>query len=134
MIEIQAMFPVMVTPELEAVKQFYQDVFGFDAVFYEPAFYLHLVSPGSGAQLGFLAPAHASQPEFLHPMMSPDGYVISLEVRDAARAYEQARSMDLDFVMHLKHEDWGQIHFMLEDPAGFRVDVVEHAEAPDKQP
>ncbi len=134
MIEIQAAFPVMVTPELAAVKQFYQEVFGFTAVFHEPGFYLHLVSPGTWAQLGFLAPGHATQPEFLHPVMAPDGYVISLEVADAARAYEQAKSMDLDFAMRLKEESWGQIHFILEDPAGFRVDVVEHVEVPDEQP
>jgi catechol 2,3-dioxygenase-like lactoylglutathione lyase family enzyme len=134
MIDIQAAFPVMVTPELAAVKQFYQDVFGFSAVFYDPGFYLHLVSPGSGAQLGFLAPAHASQPEFLHTVMAPDGYVISLEVDDAARAYEQAKRMELDFAMHLKDESWGQIHFMLEDPAGFRVDVVQHVDAPGQHP
>lgn len=126
MIEIQALFPVMVTPDLAAVKQFYQTVFGFNAVFHEPGFYVHLVSPGTGAQLGFLAPGHATQPGFLHPVMATDGYVITLEVKNAARAYAQAQEMELDFIMHLKEETWGQIHFMLEDPAGFRVDVVEH--------
>lgn len=134
MIEIQAAFPVMVTPELAAVKQFYQEVFGFTAVFHEPGFYLHLVSSESGAQLGFLAPGHATQPAFLHPVMTADGYVISLEVADAAQAYEQAKSRDLDLAMHLKEESWGQIHFMLEDPAGFRVDVVQHVNVSDDQP
>lgn len=126
MIEIQALFPVMVTPDLAGVKQFYQTVFGFNAVFHEPGFYVHLVSPGTGAQLGFLAPGHGTQPGFLHPVMATDGYVITLEVENAARAYAQAQEMALDFIMHLKEETWGQIHFILEDPAGFRVDVVEH--------
>lgn len=126
MIEIQALYPVMVTPDLAAVKQFYQSVFGFNAVFHEPGFYLHLVSPNTGAQLGFLAPDHATQPGFLHPVMIADGYVITLEVKDAARAYAQAKEMDLGFVMHLKEETWSQVHFMVEDPAGFRIDVVQH--------
>ncbi|MDW5419182.1 VOC family protein [Iodobacter sp. CM08] len=126
MIEIEAMFPVMVTQNLESVKQFYEAVFGFNAVFYDPNFYLHLVSPNTGAQLGFLLPNHDAQPDFLHPMMSADGYVISLEVKDAAKAYREAKSLNLNFVMHLKEEVWGQIHFMLQDPAGFRVDVVQH--------
>ena len=56
MIEIEAMFPVMVTTDLEAVKQFYESIFSFNAVFYDPEFYLHLVSPSTGAQLGFLIP------------------------------------------------------------------------------
>lgn len=128
MIEIEAMFPVMVTPKLDAVKQFYEAVFGFNAVFYDPNFYLHLVSPNTGAQLGFLLPGHDSQPAFLHPIMPADGYVISLEVKDAAQAYAEAKIMNLNIVMHLKEEVWGQIHFMLQDPAGFRVDIVQHLE------
>jgi uncharacterized glyoxalase superfamily protein PhnB len=114
------------------VKQFYEAVFGFNAVFYDPNFYLHLVSPNTGAQLGFLLPNHDTQPEFLHPVMSADGYVISLEVKDAAKAYREAKNLNLNFVMHLKEEVWGQIHFMLQDPAGFRVDVVQHLDVVSK--
>jgi uncharacterized glyoxalase superfamily protein PhnB len=128
MIEINAMFPVMVAVNLEELKQYYESVFGFSAVFYDPSFYFHLVSPKSGAQLGFLLPDHATQPEFLHPVMFTDGYVISLEVRDAAQAYAEAEDMNLNVVMDLKEEAWGQIHFILQDPAGFRVDVVQHME------
>ena len=128
MIEIQAMFPVMVTGKLEEVKQFYESVFGFNAVFYDQNFYLHLVSPSTGVQLGFLLPDHVTQPEFLHSVMSCDGYVISLEVKDAAIACAEAQRMNLCFALDLKQEEWGQLHFMLQDPAGFRVDVVQHLE------
>ena len=129
MIEIEAMFPVMVTTELEAVKKFYESVFSFNAVFYDPKFYLHLVSPSTGVQLGFLTPNHTTQPDFLHPIMSTDGYVISLEVKDASQAYAEAKILNLDIAMQLKEEAWGQIHFMLKDPAGFRIDMVQHLEA-----
>lgn len=131
MIDIQAMFPVMVASNLAEIKQFYTSVFGFNAVFYDAEFYLHLVS-NSGVQLGFLLPEHPTQPQFLQTLMSPDGYVISLEVADAAKAYEEAMSMKLSIAMELKEEDWGQIHFMLEDPAGFKIDIVEHLEAAKK--
>ena len=128
MIEIEAMFPVMVAPNLEAIKQYYETIFGFNAVFYDPDFYLHLVSPNTGAQLGFLAPNHNSQPEFLQIIMPTNGYVISLEVKDAAMAYEEAKKLKLKIAMEIKEEVWGQVHFMLQDPAGFRVDVVQHLE------
>ncbi|WP_444996203.1 VOC family protein [Aliikangiella sp. IMCC44359] len=126
MIEIDAMFPVMVTSDLEAVKQFYTTVFGFNAVFFDATFYLHLVSPDTGVQLGFLMPDLNSQPQFLHSIMSTEGYVISLEVKDAAKAYAEAKKLNLEFAMDLKEEAWGQIHFMLTDPAGFRIDIVQH--------
>jgi len=130
MIDIQAMFPVMVTSNLETVKHFYETVFGFSAVFYEQNFYLHLVSSSTGSQLGFLMPNHVTQPEFLHPVMSPNGFVISLEVKDATIAYSEAQKMNLNFAMELKNEEWGQLHFMVVDPAGFRVDVVQHVDTP----
>jgi uncharacterized glyoxalase superfamily protein PhnB len=128
MIEIDAMFPVMVTENLDAVKQFYETVFGFTAVFYDADFYLHLISPNNSIQLGFLLPNLTSQPEFLHPIMSSEGFVISLEVKDAALAYSEAQKMNLNFIMSLKQEEWGQIHFIIQDPAGFSVDIVQHLE------
>lgn len=129
MIDIQAIFPVMVAANLEEIKQFYTSVFGFNAVFYDPDFYLHLVSPSTGAQLGFLMPNHPTQPQFLHAIMSTEGYVISLEVADAAKAYEEAKTMKLPIAMDLKEEVWGQIHFIVKDPAGFNIDIVQHLEA-----
>jgi len=126
MIAIEAMFPVMVAPNLEVIKEFYETVFGFNAVFYEANFYLHLICPNSGAQLGFLVPDHSSQPQFLHGVMAANGYAISLDVKDAALAYEQAKNLNLHIVMDIKEEAWGQLHFMLQDPAGFRVDIVQH--------
>lgn len=126
MIEIKAMFPVMVTADLAVVQQFYQSVFGFSTAFYEPGFYLHLVSESTGVQLGFLVPEHASQPNFLHAVMDPNGYVVSLEVSDAQHAFSQAQLMRLDIAMPLKDEAWGQSHFIIRDPVGIYIDVVQH--------
>ncbi len=128
MIDVDAMFPVVVTSDLEAVKQFYETVFGFNAVFYDSKFYLHLISPNNNIQLGFLLPNLENQPKFLQPMMSSKGFVISLEVKDAALVFTEAKKMDLNFLMALKQEEWGQIHFMIQDPAGFSIDVVQHLE------
>jgi uncharacterized glyoxalase superfamily protein PhnB len=61
--------------------------------------------------------------------MTPEGYVVSLEVKDAEQAYSEAKNMNLNIAMQLKEESWGQIHFMLQDPAGIRIDVVQHLEA-----
>ncbi|GGD74526.1 VOC family protein [Lacimicrobium alkaliphilum] len=130
MIDIQATFPVMVAKNLDKLEQFYTGVFGFEAVFFEPGFYLHLVASGTGSQLGFMCANHESQPAFLHPEMCADGYVISFEVSDATKAYAEAKKLELPVVMAIKDEAWGQRHFILEDPAGFKVDIVEHLQSP----
>jgi uncharacterized glyoxalase superfamily protein PhnB len=115
----------MVANDLAEIKNFYVTVFGFKAVFYDANFYLHLMSENNAIQLGFLVPNHSSQPEFLQPLMVSDGFVISLEVKNAAIAFAEAQKMNLTIAMDLKIEPWGQIHFMIEDPAGFRIDIIE---------
>lgn len=126
MIKPSAMFPVLVTENLEAQEAFYSATFGFEAVFHDPNFYLHLLHPESGVQLGFLLPGLDSQPGFLHNTAGQDGMVISLEVDDAKSALHTAEELGLDFAMEYKQEVWGQNHFMVRDPGGFVVDIVEH--------
>ena len=126
MIEVNGMFPVMVTADLSLVKAFYQSVFGFKVVFYQADFYLHLASANNAIELGFLMPAHVSQPEFLQAKMVTEGYVLSLEVANAEQAFAQAQQLELNVVMPIKDEVWGQRHFIISDPAGIHIDIVEH--------
>ena len=128
MIELSTMFPVLVTQDLTALKDYYQTNFGFESQFFDANFYLHLIHPNSGIQLGFMAPAHASQPEFLHPLASTQGMVISFEVPNAKAAYDALVTAGLDVVFEYKVEEFGLSHFMVKDPAGFVIDVVEHHE------
>ena len=126
MFEISAMFPVFVSDKLAELAAFYQHHFGFEAVFFDQQFYLHLAHSSSGMQLGFLAANHASQPEYLHARTVVEGVAISFEVADAKAAYNLAVEQELDFALHYTEESWGQHHFIVRDPHGFYVDVVEH--------
>lgn len=126
MIEITAIFPVLVTENLNLLKDFYISNFGFQAVFYDADFYLHLLHEQSGAQIGFLIPGHPSQPAFLHSIAATEGMVISFEVPNAQSAYETAMNSGLEIAMDLKIEPWGQNHFMVKDPQGYVIDIVQH--------
>ena len=126
MIEFNTLFPLYVTDNLEALKAFYTAVFGFEAVFFDPDFYLHLQHSGNGTQIGFLVPAHASQPEFLHAKAQLEGQVISFDVGDAKAALAAAQQSGLDIFFPYTEEPWGQNHFMLRDPSGFILDIVEN--------
>lgn len=125
MIEFSTIYPVYVAEELAALKVFYNSVFGFNAVFFDPDFYLHLQNPKSGAEIGFLVPRHASQPEFLHAKAQVEGMVLSFEVVDAKAALAAVQQAGLDIVLPYTEETWGQRHFMLRDPAGFILDIIE---------
>lgn len=125
MIKIESAFPLYVANDIEAQKTFYSETFGFEAVFYDPEFYVHLVNPANGIEIGFMLTNLKAQPAFLHQAAQANGMVITFEVADAASAYAQAKKDDLNIVFKLKEEPWKQTHFMVKDPAGLIVDIVE---------
>ncbi|MGI9319055.1 MAG: VOC family protein [bacterium] len=128
MIEINETFPLYVSNDLSVLKNYYSEHFGFTAVFFDSEFYLHLLHPGSGHQIGFLVPGHDSQPVFLHGATNNIGVALSFDVSDAQAAFTQAVAEGLDIIMTYTEESWGQNHFMLRDPGGLIIDVVEHIE------
>ena len=128
MIKPTAMFPVLVVDDLSEIRDFYEEIFGFQPVYFDPDFYLHLLHAESGVQLGFLKPDLANQPNFLHTKTVAEGMVISIEVSDARSALAAAMQKKLNFAMDYKEESWGQNHFMVKDPAGLILDIVENVD------
>lgn len=126
MIEMNTMFPVLVTEELTSLKHYYEENFGFECQFFDAEFYLHLLHPKSGMQLGFMVPNHPTQPSFLHSVAGKEGMVISFDVPNAKVAYDTLKKAGLDIVFDYKVEVFGVTHFMVKDPAGFIIDIVEH--------
>ncbi|MDJ0705963.1 MAG: VOC family protein [Leptolyngbyaceae cyanobacterium MO_188.B28] len=125
MIQFKAMYPLYVCRDLELQRTFYTENFGFQVAFFEPDFYLHLVNINNGVQVGFMLPNLATQPQFLHTKAATDGMVLSFEVADAKDAYAEAQKQGLDIHFGLKEEPWQQTHFMVRDPAGLILDIVE---------
>lgn len=125
MITINSAFPLYVVNDLAAQKAFYCEAFGFEAVFFDPEFYVHLVNPANGIEIGFMLNNLPTQPQILQPTAQAEGMVISFEVDKAGVAYEQARRDGLDIIFELKKEHWNQTHFMVRDPAGLVIDIVE---------
>lgn len=126
MIQPFAMFPVLVANDLAQLKSFYEEQFGFKVEFYQQDSYLHLHHEESKIQLAFMVPNHPSQPEFLQSRASSTGMVISLEVAKAKSAYDDAREAGLNITVDLKVEEFGVTHFMVTDPSGFVIDILEH--------
>lgn len=125
MIQFKAMYPLYVCEDLEAQRSFYTENFGFQVAFFDPNFYLHLIDVNKGAQVGFMLPNLAAQPQFLRAKAVTDGIVLSFEVANAKDAYAEAQKLGLDIHFELKEESWQQTHFMVRDPAGLILDIVE---------
>ena len=130
MVNPNSSFPVFIVQHLGNAKEFYTGYFGFNIAF-ENVWYLHLVSD-SGVQVGFMLPNQPSQPEIFHKSFSGKGVIFSLEVDDVDDAYSQVQAKNLNIVLRLRSEDWGQRHFSVEDPNGVYLDVVQAVEPTDE--
>lgn len=119
-------FPVLTTAKLGECRDFYTQHLGFTVVF-ETDWYIHLAS-AAGIQLGFLQPHHPTQPDFLQAAYAGDGIVYSFEVPDVDRAYAQMAASAIPIILPVRTERWGQRHFMIKDPSGLVIDIVQPSE------
>lgn len=123
---MKAIYPVTITSKLDESKEFYKDVFGFSVVF-EADWYVQLLHEASGVELALMKPNLDNQPKQLHGEFNGKGIIYSLEVKDAAKEYERVQETSADIFYPLTTEEWGQTHFMLTDPSGVTIDVVQQA-------
>jgi catechol 2,3-dioxygenase-like lactoylglutathione lyase family enzyme len=125
--KVRDLYPLITTPALAEVRDFYVGHFGFQVAF-EASWFLYLVGPGEegarGATLAFMHPDHPSSPP------GPDtfnglGMILTMEVSDAAAIFEQLEGAGVAVGHPLTDEAWGQRRLMTRDPAGVLVEVVE---------
>ncbi len=116
--------PLTITPYIQETAKFYTTLFGFEEVF-SADWYIQLAH-SSGMEIALMLPDQSNQPDFLHDSYSGKGIVYTFEVENATELYETLKGKDVPFVYELRDEEWGQRHFMLKDPAGVVVDVVEY--------
>lgn len=119
---MQTLFPVIFTDEIAKTRDFYTELFGFE-VLVEISWYVHLQLPvNESMQIAFVAKDHYSVPEVFQA--GPAGVAITLEFDDIDRIHIKATEMGLQIHVGLRDEEWGQRHFVTEDPTGLMVDVV----------
>lgn len=123
---MKKIYPLTITDDIKACAKFYVDNFGFTVVF-EQDWYMQLVHEKSGTEIAFMVPNVDNQPKELHAAFGGKGIVYSLEVEDAEAEWKRLEDKKLDVVVELRDEEWGQRHFILRDPSGVYVDVVQQA-------
>ena len=126
----QDIYPVFVTKDLTATKEFYSTWFDLKPVF-ESSFFILLVSEGSSRSVGFLSEDHPSSPPSSPAMNAQAGVFLTLQVEDAKAEFDRLKKAGLKISYELKDEPWGQRRFGVVDPNGMYVDVVQQTE-PDK--
>ncbi len=118
-----SVYPVILSADVASSKQFYVDYFDFEVVF-DADWYVSLRSVSApGQELAFLDDRHPSLPAPFR--ISAAGVVINIEVDNVDVEYERLKREGISMVLDLRSEDWGQRHFMVTDPSGLLVDVIQ---------
>lgn len=128
--KVRDLYPLITTPHLSEVRDFYVRNFDF-VVAFEASWFVYLIGPAEegsrGATLAFMHPDHPSNPP--GPESFDDlGMILTVEVSDTAAVFERFSAAGAPIVHPLTDENWGQRRFMTRDPAGILVDIVQQTE------
>jgi len=119
---VRSIYPVLMTEKLNESAAFYKTYFGFTETF-SSDWYISLSHP-DGGELALIDAAHESMPA--HYRSPAKGMILNIEVEDATHMYKAIQEQNSGIiVMALRDEAWGQRHFMVEDPNGIPVAVIE---------
>ena len=123
--KIASVYPVLITDRVAETADFYRRWFGFEDTF-GSEWYVSLRHPAAPAQeLAVLQLGHPTIPEgFSAPSR---GVLINVEVEDAESAFRTLTgSGSVRVALPLRDEEFGQRHFIVVDPSGNLVDVIQN--------
>lgn len=116
----------ILTDKLSETKAFYTDILDF-GVSFENDFYLLLHTPNKQAEISFLLPNHPTQQPLFHKAYSGYGMFYTIEVENVDEVYEAMKLKDVEIIIPIRDEPWGDRHFSIQDPNGIGIDIVTYA-------
>lgn len=129
---ISSFYPVLMTSDVKGLRDFYCEHFQFSIAF-EADWYVSLKKQQARQviELALLESHHPTIP----PGFDTDarGVILNVEVADAREAYDRLVGQGrIATVLPLRDEAFGQRHFIIQDPAGNLIDIIENI-APSKE-
>jgi len=120
---ISSVFPVLCVDDVDACREFYMQVLELELVF-ECGWYTSLVAPGDrDNQVAFVEAGHPSVPDGFNAPAR--GMLVTVAVDDVDSVHDRAIAAGHQPVLELCEEGFGQRHFMLQDPAGTLLDLIQ---------
>lgn len=123
---IEDVFLLITTDRIRECVDFYNRWFGFETTFDSPI-YVQLASPehtGKRFSLAFMPTNHPFGVTGSKPF-DGRGIMLTIQTADSAALHEKFKSEGAPIVHPLTDEAWGQRRFVVRDPAGTFVDVVQ---------
>ena len=115
-------YPVIMTDKVEETVRFYRDHLRFEPTF-ESDWYVHLRSTEDEAvNIAVLDGGHPTIPASGRGRVS--GLIINFEVEDVDAVFDNITEAGLPMLLPIRDEDFGQRHFITQDPNGVLIDVI----------
>ena len=117
-------YPVLMTDRVAETARFYEQHFRFTRQF-DSDWYVHLQSAeDADVNLAILDGSHATIPAAARGGRA-SGVLLNFEVDDAGTEYQRAVEQGLTVLLELRDEPFGQRHFIVQDPIGVLIDVIQ---------
>jgi uncharacterized glyoxalase superfamily protein PhnB len=120
--KITSYYPVIQTANTTETANFYQQYLRFKPVF-TADWYVHLQSTlDEQVNLAILQFDHETIPPEAQKLTQ--GLILNFEVEDPDSLYAEFQAANLPIVKPLCDEDFGQRHFISQDPGGILLDII----------
>lgn len=121
-------YPVVFVNDLQDTARFYTRTLGLDVLF-ESDFFLLLALPGRDhGAIAFVLEDHPTTPPSGPAVTPGSSSFLTLQVADAAGAFDEIAAEGVAIEYPLLDEPWGQRRFGVLDPNGLYIDIVEQIE------
>jgi catechol 2,3-dioxygenase-like lactoylglutathione lyase family enzyme len=120
--KITSYYPVLMVEDVRATADFWARHFDFPPLF-EADWYVHLRSSNDASiNLAVLRGDHDTIPATGRGRAS--GLLINFEVEDVDAVHARVAAEGLPILLPLRDEDFGQRHFITQDPNGVLIDII----------
>lgn len=117
---VTSFYPVLMSRDVDAAASFYRDLVGFETTF-ESDWYVSLRL--GEFELAILAHDHSTVPAGYREL--PRGVIVNLEVSDVDAVHTRlVDKTEVNVVLPLRDEDFGQRHFIVAAPDGVLLDII----------
>lgn len=115
----------VVTDKVQESKNFYVHLFGFEVIYEGDEGWFVLLQL-NGCELGFMKPDLETQAEIFRPRFQGRGIWIAVDVDDVEAEYQRIKELGVSIEAGILDEPWGDRHFVIVDPNGIGIDIVQH--------
>ena len=115
----------VVTEKVQESKDFYVRLFGCDVIYEGDGGWFVMLQLGT-SELGFMKPGLQSQSAIFRPAFQGQGVWIAIDVEDVDAEYRRILGLGVTIEAETRDEPWGDRHFVIVDPNGIGIDIVQH--------